>query len=513
MNATAPNAKMASIFEKTPFFKVKRTWDEKTKLPETYKLRSNEYGQKQTAEVHTDGGEFGPEFTISRTIPDFLRGAEKTNLTYEQSLGEFQNVFRGPLLTDWNHVLATNYPEPVEPEFVLPEHDRSSAANFKRAIDEFIKRHLKEKKPRDRQYIYMAPGGDYSVHKELLVTPMDHLHRFEEMLRIAELMPAGDIPPPNPALQVEWFYMTFHKSDRSEYVRSGRKLDEETASSVAEYFERLHNARLHDGSLQKKRDEQIRRTAKSELRHDLEERYKRKLHDFERSRARSANRTWHRERDNNRDRRGGYNDKRATNKDSRGGGERKAPPEGSAKTACHLHGPDSKHSYSECRQNPKNRGSNNDNNNYVKKRSHDAHYHDDRRHSSGDDESHESSNPALSEGEESERESRDGTPAENYHLDNYHIPKKVQRMDDVGHKSPRSKNAVVTCGAVVNRTAKKDKKSSSSARMASFSEPNLNFEELFPDSMSINSVVGTPVDEEEPGLSVHDDLEAFDFGN
>ena len=235
---------MASIFEKTPFFKVKRTWDEKTKLPETYKLRSNEYGQKQTAEIHTDGGQFGPEFTISRTIADFIRGAAKVNLGYEQSLLELENVFQGPLLTDWKYVVETNFPEPVEPEEVRPEHDRSSAANFNRAIDEFIKRHLKEKKPRDRQYIYMAPGGDYSIHKDLLTTPMDHLHRFQEMLRIAELMPAGDIPPPNAALQVEWFYMTFHKSDRSEYVRSGRLLEEETIVSLAEYFERLYNAHL-----------------------------------------------------------------------------------------------------------------------------------------------------------------------------------------------------------------------------------------------------------------------------
>jgi hypothetical protein len=222
---------MASIFEKTPFFKVKRTWDVKTKLPETYKLRSNEYGVKQTADVHTDGGQRGSEFTISRTIADFIRGSTKVNLGYEQSLVELQNVFEGPLLTDWNHVLATNFLEPVNSEDVPPEHDRSSAINFNRAIDEFIKHHLKETKPRDRQYIYMAPGGDYGVHKDLMTSPMNHLHRFQEMLRIAELMPAGDIPPPNKALQVEWFYMTFHKTDRLEYVRSGRQLDDETIVS------------------------------------------------------------------------------------------------------------------------------------------------------------------------------------------------------------------------------------------------------------------------------------------
>jgi len=167
---------MTSIYEKTPFFKVKRTWDEKTKLPETYKLRSNVYGQKQIAEVHTDGGQFGPEFTISRTIADFIRGSAKVNLGYEQSLLELENVFQGPLLTDWKHIVATHFPEPVEPEEVRPEHDRSSAENFDRAMNEFIKRHLKEKKPRDRQYIYMAPGGDYSIHKDLMTSPMDHLH-------------------------------------------------------------------------------------------------------------------------------------------------------------------------------------------------------------------------------------------------------------------------------------------------------------------------------------------------
>jgi len=114
---------------------------------------------------------------------------------------------------------------------------------------------------------------------------MNHLHRFQKMLRIVELMPTGNIPPPNKALQVEWFYMTFHKTDRSEYVRSGRQLEDKTIVLLAAFFKRLFNTRLLDGSLQKKREEQIRQSAQSKLRHDLEERYKHKLRDFERSRA------------------------------------------------------------------------------------------------------------------------------------------------------------------------------------------------------------------------------------
>ena len=70
----------------------------------------------------------------------------------------------------------------------------------------------------------MMPGGDYGIRKDLLVLPLDHLHWFKEMLGIEQMLPEGDIPNPNAALQVEWFYMTFHCSDHAEYLRSGRKL-------------------------------------------------------------------------------------------------------------------------------------------------------------------------------------------------------------------------------------------------------------------------------------------------
>jgi hypothetical protein len=51
------------------------------------------------------------------------------------------------------------------------------------------------------------------------------------------MLSEGDIPNPNTALQVEWFYMTFHRSNYAEYLRSGRKLCNETLTSLAAYFE------------------------------------------------------------------------------------------------------------------------------------------------------------------------------------------------------------------------------------------------------------------------------------
>ncbi len=104
------------------------------------------------------------------------------------------------------------------------------------------------------------------------MSPLDHLHQWEEMMRIAGLLPEGDIPTPNKQLQVEWFYMTFHKSDHTEYVQSGRKLSNKMLQTVVEYFQLIHETRENNGSLTRHQIEKIRAEAKRKLRRKLEER-------------------------------------------------------------------------------------------------------------------------------------------------------------------------------------------------------------------------------------------------
>ena len=199
---------MASIYERLPFFKAQKTWSEKTPLGDVYKLQSNSPHNKQKAKIHKDSGQLGIEFTLDKTINDFVRGTEKVDMDYIESFQEFENVLLGRYLTDWKQVLHEHFPEPFDAMEVLQEQDRSLADNF------------------------VAPGGDHVFHKELMMTPMDHLHCFQEMLRISERLPAGNIPVPNAALQVEWLYMSYHKSDHAEFVRSGNKLNVETLRNV-----------------------------------------------------------------------------------------------------------------------------------------------------------------------------------------------------------------------------------------------------------------------------------------
>ncbi len=97
-------------------------------------------------------------------------------------------------------------------------------------------------------------------------------------MHVASLLPEGNIPMPNKQLQVEWFYMTFHKSDCMEYVQSGRKLCNETLHTVAEYFQLIHKTRENNVSVTCHQIEKIRAEAKCKLRCELEEQLGRTQH-------------------------------------------------------------------------------------------------------------------------------------------------------------------------------------------------------------------------------------------
>ncbi len=132
----------------------------------------------------------------------------------------FENVLEGALKLAWKYVLKEHFPEPIDDSTgnLLPESNQNSKESFQSAIELFLQRSAHEKKLRDRQLIYYQPGGDFQVQKDLGTSAIGHCHRFEELLRLAELLPAGDIAMPNESLTLEWFYMTFHKSDRDHLI-------------------------------------------------------------------------------------------------------------------------------------------------------------------------------------------------------------------------------------------------------------------------------------------------------
>ncbi len=119
---------MASIYEKPPLFKLQKTWNEKTILPEVYKLTSPNPRNKNKVKIHKDGGLYGIEFTVGKTIPDFNKGSDKVELNYASALIEFENVLEGALNSSWKYVLKEHFPEPIDDSTgtLLPESNRNS---------------------------------------------------------------------------------------------------------------------------------------------------------------------------------------------------------------------------------------------------------------------------------------------------------------------------------------------------------------------------------------------------
>ena len=156
---------MASIFEREPIFSHERPWDDSTKLSEKFKFS----GISGKAEVHVDSGSLGMEFFYEKTLPDFLQAATKLNWSWYETFSKFENVLSGSYKTAWRKVVKDHFSE--ESSIVETQNNK---ADFYKAIWLFVCTILDSETPRDVQCVYLAPGGDHRILKDLLTAPRDH---------------------------------------------------------------------------------------------------------------------------------------------------------------------------------------------------------------------------------------------------------------------------------------------------------------------------------------------------
>ena len=241
---------MASIYEKPPIFYKEQKWEEKD-LSSLDKAKFQ--GQHQKAEVYIYGGDLGMEFFLSKTRPAFIQAATKLNWTWSETFSEFENVLDGAPRTAWHETL-----------FGMPNLDRNLEESFNAATDEMIRKLENNRTPRDQQWIYLAPGGDYNCYKDLMMSPVDLVRRIREVVRISLQLPAGNIPDPSEPLLLQWIYMMFHSLDRAHFVNSGRRLELETIDTITMYFQAIHDQKIADGSLRRQEQQRAAKRAERE---------------------------------------------------------------------------------------------------------------------------------------------------------------------------------------------------------------------------------------------------------
>ncbi len=252
---------------------------------------------------------------------------------------------------------------------------------------------------------------------------------------MAEAFPVGDMHPPNKVLQLEWFYMSFHKEDRAKYVESSQHLSNEKLEFVAEYFENIFNLQVADGSLANKHKRQIKQRMRRKINHKLGKQFHEKVcrvterrHGGDNCHSRQGNKYYcHNYKWQDCDDSGRCDNYNKCNRKQ----ENKTPFDCGDKAfkPCLVHGPKSKHTSKECHKNPKNDKRQDED----KKRQYKAH-HNDAHYTSDNGELRISiDTPVPSEDPESaSSESEKTHEDENYHL---HIDKKMKAGRHVPCKS------------------------------------------------------------------------------
>ena len=157
---------MASIYEREPIFLLERTWDDKTKLP-AIQMFSGKYGKK--AKVHINNGSLGMEFFYEKTLPDFCLAGDELFWNWTETFSKSENVLAGSYKTAWRQVVKDHYtPLPAE------AGEEELKKSFFEAITCFVCTILDSDTPQEEQYIYLEPGGDYCIVKDLLMPLREH---------------------------------------------------------------------------------------------------------------------------------------------------------------------------------------------------------------------------------------------------------------------------------------------------------------------------------------------------
>jgi hypothetical protein len=69
---------------------------------------------------------------------------------------------------------------------------------------------------------------------------------------------------PNESLTLEWFYITFHKSERDQFIMSGWRLVNDSIESITEYFESLYNIKKSNGKLKLQLEQRDRKKSEAQ---------------------------------------------------------------------------------------------------------------------------------------------------------------------------------------------------------------------------------------------------------
>ena len=214
-------AKMAHL-DRKPFFTLRKEWTPESHLPSRIKFERD--NPKKKGEVTPDSGDYGVEFTIGVTLKEFRAMQTELAFANNEKWLAWSKCLTGSRKTAWENLLKADY----------PDEGIRTTARFNEALLKWFKLITNCTKPRDVQWRHMGNGHD--CRKQLDTDVVDHRHRWEEMFNNSLELPAGSEADPNAERKLEWYFTTFCREHRQNYLAVGRDLSTETFDTLTEFM-------------------------------------------------------------------------------------------------------------------------------------------------------------------------------------------------------------------------------------------------------------------------------------
>jgi len=265
----------------------------------------------------------------------------------------YRKVLTDSARTTWDEVISDQFSD---------AEDRITA-NYALARRTFIRKLLVCDRPRDVQLRYLQVGG--GAKKDPFMSTEGHMRRWKQVFRNSLKLPKGSMGRPKKNEVLEWYYWTYPKRWRINYLSAPKDLYGDSIEGITEYMRLQEQKDETDGTAARIRLQAAQDRAKRDR--IAKERERR---DYRSTRCRSASNSPERRRSSKKKARRFSRDERRDDRRSSGGSsyhrydESRKRYEGKDyynkdKSDCPVHRP-CKHAWEQCSKNPKNAGRNGD---------------------------------------------------------------------------------------------------------------------------------------------------------
>ena len=225
-----------SHLERKPFFQLEKAWKESDRMPDKIKFESVQATDRRKASVTPYSGDKGIEFLLDVTNTEFDEALRELRWEDHAIFNNYRKVLTDSARTTWDEVISDQFSD---------AEDRITA-NYALARRTFIRKLLVCDRPRDVQLRYLQVGG--GAKKDPFMSTEGHMRRWKQVYRNSLKLPKGSMGKPRKNEVLEWYYWSYPKRWRLNYLAAPKDLYGDSIEGITKYMRLQEQKDKTDGT-------------------------------------------------------------------------------------------------------------------------------------------------------------------------------------------------------------------------------------------------------------------------